>query len=1270
MKARHVLGTFVAAFLILSTGPTPLVIAQAPSGSQLKLQSSSKHAAVLELTVGNFQIETVDHAGQTYHRLIIPGLAQTDTPGQPQVPTRGALLGLASPERVSVQVLDASFETLNGYRLHPAPDLQVTVGELDNPLGGHPLGGHPLGGHVQQQFAPDRDIYATDAFYPGQIVALGSTGYLRDQAVAQVQFYPVQYNPVTGEVRLYRRIRARVTWNAPLPLAAARGREASPAFERVLKETLLNYDALERPPVPDGAPSFGPTPPTPYPLFPTPYLTSASSSTNTLKIGVTEDGLYQLTGSDLVGAGLDLSGVDPRTIQISNRGSEIPIHIAGESDGTLDPGDVILFYGTAITDVYTVKNVYWLDVGEENGQRMPARDGTPTEGATVPSHFPVTLHAEQDTDYWLMAGGDSQEDHWFWGERLSPATSGMPTYRDYPLTLDHISTGVSAATVRVRLKGFTGLGHRTRIYLNGHLVDDQLWSGQTIYDHEVAVPHSYLQDGINTVRVEAADSGDALPHQALVNWIEIDYWDTYVPENDELLFGPPAAGTYQFEVTGFSTNDVQVLDVTDPSHVAIITGTAILADGGSYKAQFEDAAQLETRYLALTPAQRKSPASIELDQPSSWKEPTNGADYIIITHENFYTSTLRLAAHRSTTSGLRVATVKIEDIYDEFNYGVLNPRAMRDFLSYAYHNWVTPAPTYVVLVSGATYDYRDLRHLGRANYVPTYLTVTPLLGESPSDNWFVTVNGEDVLPDMFIGRLTAQNSAEADDMVTKIIQYEQNPPDSSWNTDVLLVADDDEASFEDLSEVLAARLPYYYTAHKIYLASYSGNPTSGIFAHINDGSLLVNYAGHGNRERWANIFIVDDIPVLNNAAKLPVVTAADCLNGFFIGSSISMAERFIQRPDRGAVAVWADTSLNYPSGHQWLMGSFYDAIFQKDTYALGAATTAAKVATYGHSISWRELVETFVLFGDPATQLGLPTNYPYVESTTPIDGASDVDLDQEIQIIFSKPMSPTTVLLSGPGTAGVAFTPTWSAGDTVLSYAHTGFDYNQTLTFTISGQDRLGTGLGSGPVPNTWSFRTPFAPTGVPISGPATGVVQVDYTFTAAMGPINATPPFTYTWQATGQTPLTHTGGGMSDAVTFNWDTPGAKTITVTVSNNMGTATNTAQVTLDYSLPTDVEIAGPTKAAVDTAYTFSAAVGPITATRPITYVWRATDQPSVTHTGGELNDAVTFTWNVTGTKAISVTATNAGGAASNHYFVTINETSQRTVYLPLVIRND
>jgi hypothetical protein len=135
------------------------------------------------------------------------------------------------------------------------------------------------------------------------------------------------------------------------------------------------------------------------------------------------------------------------------------------------------------------------------------------------------------------------------------------------------------------------------------------------------------------------------------------------------------------------------------------------------------------------------------------------SDYIIIIHESFYDNILRLAElHRN--EGLSVEVVKVQDIYDEFNYGVVQPQAIKDFLQYTYYYWKAPAPAYVLLVGDATYDYKDHLGLGLKGHVPTHLFESYYASyQTSNDNWFVCVSGNDVLSDMMIGRLPVQESS-------------------------------------------------------------------------------------------------------------------------------------------------------------------------------------------------------------------------------------------------------------------------------------------------------------------------------------------------------------------------------------------------------------------------------------------------------------------------------------------------------------------------------
>lgn len=1139
MKLRYIWGVSFILALVLGSYYAVPVTADSPDDGGLQIIRSNAQEIELELTVGEYRIESLSQNGEIYQRFVIDGMSQTDVPGDPQVPVRSTMLGVASTSNVSVQILEADYDTLNNFRLYPAPGLSVPEGDTIE----------QIGGDVQEVFTLNQTRYATNAFFPDQPVEIGQVGYMRDQAAAQVKFYAVQYNPVSSEVRLYRRLRVRVSWDSP-PIGASSTRGASAAYENFLEQSLINYDTLERPPVVKSSPSEGATG----------GNIGAASSHPQVKIGVEEDGLYKVTPADLPA---ELTGVSTGTLKIKNKGAEIPIYVHDDDGNGLfdNNNDYILFYGTAITDIYTTKNIYWLEA-TGSGQRMAQRDAP--GGGTPPTDFPVTLHLEEDTYYWQTMPNGSGQDHWFWRGRLTAPDVSDP----YTFELANILTPTAKmATVRVQFKGGTSISdanpdHHTKIFLNGTQIDSQQWDGLAVFEHEVDIAHNLLIDGTNVITVETpklVDPPPYKPEQVFLNWIEIEYYDTYVAEDNQLLFSAPSAGAHKFQVTNFSASEVMVFDITDPANVQqVINGN--LAGG---QLTFQDTAQTDTKYLAIAPTEAKTPASIELDQPSNLINPNpntgmdnNGADYIIITHEDFYNNAKldELISHRSALG--QVVKVDVEDIYDEFNHGIFNPQAIKDFLAYAYQEW-DPPPTYVLLVGDSTLDYRDILAPSKPIFVPSLIVETIDLGQTPSDNGYVAVSGTDDLVDMFLGRLTAESNADVNEMVNKIISYENSPPsDDSWNSKALFVADDDSSDvFENYSnELISTYVPGNYIANTVYLPPGQGDPEpkDSILDYINGGRILVNYAGHGNVNWWAEekILTTSDISSLSNGSKLPVVAVANCLNGYFTSKwTPSIAEKFLEVQGKGAVAIWAPTGLGYPSGHRALLSAFYEAIFWDNIQSLGAATTAAK----NNTPTQQELLDTFVLFGDPAMQIGLPANHPYVESITPANGATDVPLEQSIQITFSKPMDDSTVVLSGPDAGN--FNVSWNADYTQVTYSHKAgesFAINETLVFTITGQDN-----GQNPlslvdedVPSTWSFTT-LDPDldDVTITGATTGITDTTYTFTASVSPVTAGLPITYTWEATGKTPQLRVKTTITDTINFSWNVTGAKTITVTASN-------------------------------------------------------------------------------------------------------------------------
>ena len=118
-----------------------------------------------------------------------------------------------------------------------------------------------------------------------------------------------------------------------------------------------------------------------------------------------------------------------------------------------------------------------------------------------------------------------------------------------------------------------------------------------------------------------------------------------------------------------------------------------------------------------------------------------------------------------------------------------------------------------------------------------------------------------------------------------------------------------------------------------------------------------------------------------------------------------------------------------------------------------------------------------------------------------------------------------------------------------------------TQTITVTAQNAWGQA-----VDTHWvTVTVPPTPTlEVSISGPLTGAVDTVYTFLAT---VNSTLflPLTYTWEASGQAPVVHPGQGLTDTVTFAWDTPGAQVITVTVANATTAAWDTHTLVLTLS---------------------------------------------------------------------------------------------------------
>jgi hypothetical protein len=754
------------------------------------------------------------------------------------------------------------------------------------------------------------------------------------------------------------------------------------------------------------------------------------------KISVTADGLYALSYAALQTVGLPVDTIDPRTFRMFWLGREIAIQVEGEEDGRFDPSDAVIFYGRSLDSLYfeglwpdhkyTGVNIYWLSYGGATGLRMAAKDGTPTGTPAGPylkkeHREQAVVYRTQYPSYETAPKFHPEDDRWFWFRQQSFGT-GFSS-RNLTFAADNVATGSYTGTLAVRVVGGsdnTGNPlipeqHGLRLSVNSAVVfsDTSSWKRLEQFTAVAPISPTLVVSGNNVVNVSIFNVNTSIGEN-YIDWVEFAYYRNHVATGNQLAFdGPADAGPWLFSLGNFATADIRVYDITDLFQnkllsSPVVTGTAL------FTVTFGDAAG-GRRYIAATAAGRLAPAGIALaTYPASIHTPvdllssTNGADWIAITHRDFWTATLPLADYRARS--YRVTLLDAQRIYDQFNGGIMSADAIHSFLQYAYDTWRQPRPKFVLLAGGGTDDMRNYLGTSKPTYVPAYLYPSdPILGVTAADNRYVLLANNDLLPDMNIGRFPAFSAAEITTMVNKTITYEATPPFAAWREKVIFVADDLEGgggNFYEFSNILAdgyadpeqtvKYLTSEYTSTKIYMGQTCDLTNSNvaecqadIVDAVNQGALLVSYIGHAQEKNWAVEQMLNQTVAgsFTNGDKLPIFVAMTCYEGFFHkpqNGSRSLAESYLFNPNGGPVASYSPTGFGVATGHDYLEQGLFLAMFHDNAPTLGEAISQSKSYMYANAPQnkYNDLLDTMVLFGDPALRVQYADVPTAVDATT------------------------------------------------------------------------------------------------------------------------------------------------------------------------------------------------------------------------------------------------------------------------------------------------
>ncbi|MEM7036013.1 MAG: type IX secretion system sortase PorU, partial [Bacteroidota bacterium] len=722
---------------------------------------------------------------------------------------------------------------------------------------------------------------------------------------------------------------------------------------------------------------------------------------------------------------------------------ENAIVVSGEGDGNFGSGDYVLFYNNGPNpseysnrlkrwwhrqNYYSDSAFVFLRVGSQNGRRVGnaanpgAATHTPTSTTRFVFHEEERLNPLQSGRVWLGETFDLTPD-----QRFSFGTPRLASGSEVKVSLRVVARSHSnRSTFNIRENGTTYASlspyPTTTSYGSPH------YYGKS---ETLTIPAANLSDGstdldINFSKAQTSSVG-------YLDFIDVEFKQRLdIAGNSQWYFtatedvGP--GEVFEYSLNGGS-NSYTVWDITDPVNVQSIPYSL---SGGQI--QFDVAADSTKKFVAFTGSNFNTPTSARrISNQNLHSLPQ--ADYILVTSPEFRGAADQLAEFHRSRMGHSVNVANVDQIYNEFSSGAQDITAIRDFVKMFYDRPGT-TPKYVLLFGDGSYDYKYISHDPGTNHIPTYQSRNsqrPTTSYTSDDYYGFLDDGEgfwgesaaaeteELIPyyvaggdtfrsnhnlDVGVGRIPVATSDEAYAMVRKITDYAGSQEGfGPWRTRVVLVADHKDDDGDTHIRQADSYTPQIEVADrcinvdKLYMDNYTMESTASgdrfpdgkeaLLRSLDEGSLIVNYTGHGGEVGWSNASILDisDINQIENGAKLPAYITATCEFGRWDDPGRrSGAEVAFLRDGAGSIAMLTTVRVVYSSPNYTLNQRFYDQVFTWDTLndrrpTLGEVFFRTKNASWGGTLNNRN----FSLLGDPGLTLAYPKNKAVV---TKINGTS------------------------------------------------------------------------------------------------------------------------------------------------------------------------------------------------------------------------------------------------------------------------------------------
>lgn len=764
---------------------------------------------------------------------------------------------------------------------------------------------------------------------------------------------------------------------------------------------------------------------------------SPLESGNWYKIRIDRSGMHRINYSDLVGLGMSnlqnlrvygYGGAQlPEDASLGTQDDlkPIPIYMEKGSDGVFGSGDYILFYGVGAEEwmykpnsgLYNYNKNVFSDYGyyfitTDKGQAIfPEKISSAVgEPSYQTSEYDILRAYEKDEINYLKSGKE-----WY-GESFD-----LSTTQSFTFSLPGLKTNLDLS-LQTQLLGRGNDTTYFNVFANNILLDKASIRKTNLSDYTATYAYTSSKtyffkstsDNLNIklqfLKSESTDAG-------WLDYLVVNGRAALSMLNDELLFSDKLSlnriGSSEYTVSNVQAN-TKVWNIKDPFDAKDID---VSTSGGiiQFKAESADLQY----YIAFNPdGQFPSPVftGSSLGKITNQNLHNSGfPDFVIISPPEFMTAAESLANFRREYNRLEVLVTQPSIIYNEFSSGRPDITAIRNYLRYLYNASNGDAnlkPQYLLLFGDGSYAFKNMGP-DEGNYIPTYQSDNSLspTGSYVSDDYFALLDdGETMysgLLDIGVGRLPVNSIFQAENIVDKIMAYENPDKMGDWRNTICFIGDDEDYNihFTQANE-LANYVEDNYSAFnikKIFLDAYQQISTSkgerypdvntAINDQVNQGALIINYTGHGGNKGLAHeqILGLNDIDSWENNGKLPLFMTATCdFSRFDEPDEVSAGERVILSEKGGGIALLTTTRLVYSGPNHVLNERFYEIVFEKNAdgnnYCLGEIVKYSK-NNAGFGINKRN----FTLLGDPAMRLTYPKEIVITDSLNLSSASSSSD---------------------------------------------------------------------------------------------------------------------------------------------------------------------------------------------------------------------------------------------------------------------------------------